>query len=185
MKGVKKAAIIALVAITVAACTMKKQAESEVSQAQLLDERLTTLQQKGYMSGHQDDPFYGVEWAYEDGKSDVLLSVGDYPAVMGFELGGIEMGEEKMPSTIRCGRSIARRMTQQSPPASLSTVPISWYTVWWFRLHSRLTSTATRSSSSCAYGARQTSTASTSDRVRPFWCLRARTCSTSSEMQPS
>nr|AKF12291.1 glycoside hydrolase family protein 26 [uncultured bacterium] len=95
MKGVKKAAIIALVAITVAACTMKKQAESEVSQAQLLDERLTTLQQKGYMSGHQDDPFYGVEWAYEDGKSDVLLSVGDYPAVMGFELGGIEMGEEK------------------------------------------------------------------------------------------
>ena len=54
MKGVKKAAIIALVAITVAACTMKKQAESEVSQAQLLDERLTTLQQKGYMSGHQD-----------------------------------------------------------------------------------------------------------------------------------
>jgi hypothetical protein len=47
------------------------------------------------MAGHQDDPFYGIGWAYEDGKSDVKLTVGDYPAVMGFELGGIEMGDEK------------------------------------------------------------------------------------------
>nr|WP_262897509.1 glycoside hydrolase family 26 protein [Xylanibacter ruminicola] len=60
-----------------------------------LADRLTSLQQKGYMAGHQDDPFYGIGWAYEDGKSDVKLTVGDYPAVMGFELGGIEMGDEK------------------------------------------------------------------------------------------
>ena len=60
-----------------------------------LADRLQTLQQKGYMAGHQDDPFYGIGWAYEDGKSDVKLTVGDYPAVMGFELGGIEMGDEK------------------------------------------------------------------------------------------
>ncbi|MBR1548379.1 MAG: beta-mannosidase [Prevotella sp.] len=65
-------------------------------------ERLTALQGRGYMMGHQDDPFYGLTWSgIEDptrpelGKSDVLATVGDYPAVMGFDLGGIEMGDEK------------------------------------------------------------------------------------------
>jgi len=61
---------------------------------QLLD-RLATLQQQGTMFGHQDDPFYGIGWAYEDGRSDVLGSCGEWPAVMGFELGGIEMGDAK------------------------------------------------------------------------------------------
>ena len=91
----KKAILIAVAAIAVVACTSKKPVEPEMTQAQQLEALLASLQQKGYMAGHQDDPFYGVGWAYEDGKSDVLLSVGDYPAVMGFELGGIEMGDEK------------------------------------------------------------------------------------------
>ena len=63
--------------------------------AQLLKQRLQRLQRKGIMFGHQDDPFYGLGWSYEDGRSDVRDLVGDYPAVMGFELGGIEVGEEK------------------------------------------------------------------------------------------
>ena len=69
--------------------------ELKQTTATQLADRLTSLQQKGYMAGHQDDPFYGIGWVYEDGKSDVKLTVGDYPAVMGFELGGIEMGDEK------------------------------------------------------------------------------------------
>ena len=81
------------VAMMMVACGQKTVVEK--TQSELLKERLQTLQQKGYMTGHQDDPFYGVHWEYEDGKSDVLLSVGDYPAVMGFDLGGIEMGDEK------------------------------------------------------------------------------------------
>lgn len=63
--------------------------------AQLLIARLGKLQKKGIMFGHQDDPFYGLGWSYEEGRSDVRNLVGDYPAVMGFELGGIEVGEEK------------------------------------------------------------------------------------------
>lgn len=54
-----------------------------------------TKQQQGVMFGHQDDPFYGIGWEYEPGRSDVLESCGDYPAVMGFDLGGIEMGDTK------------------------------------------------------------------------------------------
>ena len=90
-----KMIISAVVAVVVAACTSQKQAEPEKPLAQQLEERLISLQGKGYMAGHQDDPFYGIGWAYEDGKSDVLLTVGDYPAVMGFDLGGIEMGDDK------------------------------------------------------------------------------------------
>lgn len=62
---------------------------------QQLLERMAKIQKKGYMYGHQDDPFYGITWEYEDGRSDTKDLVGDYPAVMGFELGGIEMGDEK------------------------------------------------------------------------------------------
>ena len=91
----KKNILIAVAIMALAACTTQKQAEPEKTSAQQLEERLATLQQKGYMAGHQDDPFYGIGWAYEDGKSDILGTVGDYPAVMGFDLGGIEMGDAK------------------------------------------------------------------------------------------
>ncbi|MBV9963321.1 MAG: beta-mannosidase [Parafilimonas sp.] len=46
---------------------------------------------RGVMLGHQDDLAYGVGWKYEDGRSDIKDIVGDYPAVMGFELGRIEL----------------------------------------------------------------------------------------------
>lgn len=46
---------------------------------------------KAVMLGHQDDLAYGVGWKYEAGRSDVKDVTGDYPAVMGFELGGLEL----------------------------------------------------------------------------------------------
>ena len=80
---------IVLLAFVFVACT-----KPQTPREQLLD-RLTTLQQQGTMFGHQDDPFYGIGWAYEDGRSDVLETCGDWPAVMGFDLGGIEVGDAK------------------------------------------------------------------------------------------
>lgn len=70
-------------------------AKNTAATAQLLRQRLQRLQKRGIMFGHQDDPFYGLDWSYEAGRSDVRDLVGDYPAVMGFELGGIERGDEK------------------------------------------------------------------------------------------
>ncbi len=61
-------------------------------------ERLTRLQERGIMSGHQDDTFYGLTWnarAGDSTSSDIKLVCGDYPAVMGFELGGLELGQER------------------------------------------------------------------------------------------
>ncbi|MBO9202713.1 MULTISPECIES: glycoside hydrolase family 26 protein [Niastella] len=56
---------------------------------------LKKLAAKGFMFGHQDDLAYGVNWRYEPGKSDVKEVTGDYPAVYGWELGGLEANEEK------------------------------------------------------------------------------------------
>ena len=47
------------------------------------------------MFGHQDTYFYGMTWKWEYGRSDVHDVCGDYPAVLGCELGGLELGNEK------------------------------------------------------------------------------------------
>lgn len=90
---------------------------------QLLN-RLDSLQQRGCMFGHQDDPFYGIGWAYEDGRSDVLETCGDWPAVMGFDLGGIEMGDAKNLDSVPfdCIRTEIIRHHQRG-----GIVTISWH----------------------------------------------------------
>lgn len=102
--------IIGVVVLVMTACGQKS--EIEKTQSELLAERLQQLVQKGYMMGHQDAPFYGVTWsgiealesAYDSlqnhagfpaDSSDVRRTCGDFPAVMGFDLGGIEVGDAK------------------------------------------------------------------------------------------
>ena len=65
--------------------------------AERLFMRLKTLQEKGVMFGQQDSPFYGFSWTNigKEGivcpdKNDVKDVCGDLPAVMGFDLGGLE-----------------------------------------------------------------------------------------------
>jgi len=55
---------------------------------------LLVLKEKGIMFGHQDDLVYGHGWYGEEGRSDVKDACGDYPAVYGWELGHIELGDE-------------------------------------------------------------------------------------------
>lgn len=52
---------------------------------------LKKLLGKGILFGHQDDLAYGVGWKYVPGKSDVKEVTGDFPALYGFELGGLEV----------------------------------------------------------------------------------------------
>lgn len=63
--------------------------------AQKLIKKLAKWQKKGIMMGHQDALFYGTTWKWEFGRSDVKDVCGDYPAVLGCELGGLELGNEK------------------------------------------------------------------------------------------
>ena len=92
--------------------------------AQQLLQRLQKLQKIGYMYGHQDDPFYGITWEYDANRSDTKDLVGDYPAVMGFDLGGIEMDDAKnldsVPFNLMRAEIIAHHMRG-------GIITISWH----------------------------------------------------------
>ena len=87
--------MIVMAALILAGFPQQIMAKKTVDGAKQLEQRLRLLQPKGYMMAHQDDPFYGVTWEWEQNRSDVLETVGDYPALMGFDLGGIEMDDKK------------------------------------------------------------------------------------------
>jgi mannan endo-1,4-beta-mannosidase len=44
------------------------------------------------MFGHHDDTVYGIGWEGDEGRSDVRSVCGDYPAVVSFDLGELELG---------------------------------------------------------------------------------------------
>jgi len=56
---------------------------------------LKKISAKGYLFGHQDDLAYGVTWKYEPGRSDVKDVCGDYPALYGWDLSGLESDNDK------------------------------------------------------------------------------------------
>lgn len=58
-----------------------------------LYQKLLLMTAKGTMVGHQDDLAYGHGWYGMDGHSDVKGAVGDYPAVIGWEIGDLELGK--------------------------------------------------------------------------------------------
>lgn len=58
-----------------------------------LYQNLMKLKDKGLMFGHQDALAYGEGWVYEEGRSDVKDVCGDYPAVYGWEIGHLELGD--------------------------------------------------------------------------------------------
>lgn len=49
---------------------------------------------RGIMLGHQDALAYGHDWYKQPGRSDVKDVTGDYPALIGWELGHVEIGAE-------------------------------------------------------------------------------------------
>ncbi len=87
------------IALVLASCSSSKQMaatnlpvdKKATTETVALYSNLKKLAGKGIMFGHQDDPAYGVEWKYENDRSDIKDITGDYPAVFGFELGHLEI----------------------------------------------------------------------------------------------
>ncbi len=73
--------------VAVEAQPVDKSATKETSR---LYNNLQLLAQRGTLFGHQDDMAYGVNWKYQQGRSDVRDITGQYPGVFGWELGGLE-----------------------------------------------------------------------------------------------
>ncbi|MFV1883248.1 MAG: glycoside hydrolase family 26 protein [Balneola sp.] len=55
---------------------------------------LHALSSSKVLFGHQDDTAYGYTWWAEPGRSDVKEISGSYPAVYGWDIGNLELGNE-------------------------------------------------------------------------------------------
>lgn len=76
------------------------------------------------MIGHQDDPLYGIGWEGDADRSDIKSVVGDYPAVMGFDLGRIEIENPNNLDNISFER-IRQEVINQYNRGGMST--FSWH----------------------------------------------------------
>ncbi|MDR0894131.1 MAG: glycoside hydrolase family 26 protein [Prevotellaceae bacterium] len=103
------------------ACTPATRSISETEQ---LLKNLQKLPATGFMFGHQDDTVYGIGWDGAPEQSDVKRVCGDYPAVMGFDLGQLELDDtlnlDKVPFA-----SIRREIINQYQRGGLVT--LSWH----------------------------------------------------------
>lgn len=96
----KKVLLSTLLAAALLSCGQPKQQAAEeipakTPEAEALLKNLAGIPTIGYMFGHHDDTNYGIGWEFEEGRSDVQSVCGDYPAVISFDLGHIELGHEK------------------------------------------------------------------------------------------
>lgn len=92
--------VLILIASSAIGCNKKAEKSNSVqsepvvltAETQNLLKNLKSLPEKGFMIGHQDDPMYGIGWNGDADRSDIKSITGDYPAVMGFDLGRVELG---------------------------------------------------------------------------------------------
>lgn len=102
----------------------KPASSNKTEEARNLLNNLKYISEKGFMFGHQDDPLYGVGWNGDSARSDVKSVVGDYPAVMGFDIGHIELSVERSLDNVWFAR-IRQEIINQYKRGGMSTV--SWH----------------------------------------------------------
>ena len=93
-----KKTIFLLLAAIFAACSTGNKKPMETPKDQLVHQLFTFAENGQIAYGHQDDLAYGHAWCVEDWendpleRSDVKDVTGKYPMMVGFDLGGIELG---------------------------------------------------------------------------------------------
>lgn len=126
MKNIKHVSIlIGLGALT--ACGNPSQTEEQLTSDNLrctLYENLRAIPSKGILFGHHDDTVYGIGWEFEEGASDVQKVCGDYPGVISFDLGEIELGGEKSLDKVPFEK-IRKEIIHQYERGGLSS--LSWH----------------------------------------------------------
>lgn len=108
--------------------TGKKEKDNEgfkrTAETESLLVSLKNISQQGIMFGHHDDPLYGIGWEGDEDRSDVKSVCGDYPAIMSFDLGRIELGGDKSLDDIPFEK-IRKEILNQYNRGGMST--ISWH----------------------------------------------------------
>ena len=94
------------------------------AETQTLYKNLKKLSKKGFLFGHQDDLAYGVKWKYEDGRSDIKDVAGDYPAVYGWDIAGLENDKPNNIDGVPFAK-MKQYITEVNSRGGIST--ISWH----------------------------------------------------------
>ena len=84
-----------VLALGITSCDTNKKKMERTQETETLLENLKRIPARGFMFGHHDDPVYGIGWEDDPDRSDVKSVCGDYPAVMSFDLGRIELGGDR------------------------------------------------------------------------------------------
>ena len=92
---------IAFMAIALVSCNSASKKPLETPKDRLVHRLFQHVTNEEILYGHQDDLVYGHDWQVTDWeedpleRSDVKDVTGHYPAVAGFDLGGIELAQDK------------------------------------------------------------------------------------------
>lgn len=101
-------------------------ASKPLTAADMLRARLDSIAAAGKVAfGHHDDPVYGHTWCGDENRSDVLESSGDYPAVMDWDLGGLELNDTVNLDKVSFNR-IRKEVVAQNARGGFNT--FSWHT---------------------------------------------------------
>ena len=95
-----------------------------IESKQMLDILHKLPQQKQFMFGHHDDPVYGIGWDGDLNRSDVKSVCGDYPAMMSFDLGRMEIYGDKTLDNVPLDR-IRKEVIAQYERGGMSS--FSWH----------------------------------------------------------
>ena len=126
----KKLLLILCMFTSITSCIAKNDEEttSTTGQRTVLTENLLknlrTMHETGFMFGHHDDPLYGIGWEGDARRSDVKSVCGDYPAVMSFDLGHIELGDAKSLDNITFEKIRTEMINQYKRGGMIS---VSWH----------------------------------------------------------
>ncbi|MFT3902647.1 MAG: glycosyl hydrolase [Niabella sp.] len=93
-------------------------------QTKALYKNLMLLQGKKILFGHQDATAYGIAWKYEKNQSDIKKVTGDHPAVYGWELGHLELGDSTSIDDVRFSK-IRQLILEAYARGGVNT--ISWH----------------------------------------------------------
>ena len=99
-------------------------APTRTAETEQLLANLKKVSARGFMFGHHDDTNYGIGWDGDEGRSDVKSVCGDYPAVVSFDLGHIELGDTASLDNVPFSK-IRKEILNQYKRGGLSS--LSWH----------------------------------------------------------
>ncbi|WP_300724822.1 glycoside hydrolase family 26 protein [uncultured Bacteroides sp.] len=119
---------MSLVTCFTTACSSAKdttETPAKSQEALFMLKELNALPQQGkFMFGHHDSPVYGIGWDGDEDRSDVKSVCGDYPAMMSFDLGRMEIYGDKTLDNVSLDR-IRKEIIAQYERGGM--VSISWH----------------------------------------------------------